>query len=294
MRIGIGLPNTVPGNDPQLIPRWAQRAEERGFQFVSTVGRVGYPSYDSLTTLAAVAGGTSRIELLTNAVLGPTYPDAVLAKIAMTLAQLSGDRLTLGLGVGARESDYAPSDRDFSRRGRMFDQQLQYLHRAFRGEELVDGEEPGEKRAVAPCPPGSQPPPILIGGHSEAAVRRTVEWGAGWTGAGGGPERARPVVESLRERWDAAGREGRPRLLGLVYFSVGDDVVEESDRYIRSYYRFAGEMANTVAEQAVRTRDEIRGVVERFAAAGMNELVFTPTVPRLDQVDGLAEHLDLG
>ena len=293
MRIGIGLPNTVPGPDPQLIPRWAQRAEERGFAFVSTVGRVGYPSYDSLTTLAVVAGSTSRIELLTNAVLGPTYPDAVLAKTAMTLSQLSGDRLTLGLGVGARESDYTPSERDFSRRGTLFDQQLDYLHRAFAGAELADGEEPGEKRAVAPAPPSSQPPPLLIGGHSRAAVRRVAEWGAGWTGAGGGPERAQPTVEAVREAWSAAGRSGQPRLLGLVYFSAGDDVVEQSDRYIRSYYRFTGAMANTIAEQAVRGREQVRGAVDRFAEVGVNELVFTPTVPRLDQVDGLAEHLEL-
>lgn len=294
MRIGIGLPNTVPGPDPQLIPQWAQRAEQRGFAFISTVGRVGYPSYDSLTTLAVVAGSTSRIELLTNAVLGPTYPDAALAKITMTLSQLSGGRLTLGLGVGARESDYTPSERDFTRRGRAFDRQLDYLHRAYAGEELAAGEEPGEHRMVAPAPAGCEPPPLLIGGHGKAAVRRVARWGAGWTGAGGGPERARPTVDAVRQAWKAAGRSGEPRLLGLIYFSIGDDVTEQSDRYIRSYYRFAGEQANVIAGQAVRTREEIRDVVERFAEVGMNEIVFTPTVARLDQVDGLADHLGLG
>lgn len=294
MRIGIGLPNTVPGPDPQLIPQWAQRAEQRGFAFISTVGRVGYPSYDSLTTLAVVAGSTSRIELLTNAVLGPTYPDAALAKITMTLSQLSGGRLTLGLGVGARESDYTPSERDFTRRGRAFDRQLDYLHRAYAGEELAAGEEPGEHRMVAPAPAGCEPPPLLIGGHGKAAVRRVARWGAGWTGAGGGPERARPTVDAVRQAWKAAGRSGEPRLLGLIYFSIGDDVTEQSDRYIRSYYRFAGEQANVIAGQAVRTREGIRDVVERFAEVGMNEIVFTPTVPRIDQVDGLADHLGLG
>ncbi|MCW2864418.1 MAG: class flavin-dependent oxidoreductase, partial [Actinoallomurus sp.] len=88
MRIGIGVPNTVPGTNGPLMMDWARRAEERGFAFVSTIGRVGYPSYDSLTALAAVAGATSRIGLMTNAVLGPTYADAVLAKIAITVAQL--------------------------------------------------------------------------------------------------------------------------------------------------------------------------------------------------------------
>ncbi|MGW0817258.1 LLM class flavin-dependent oxidoreductase [Streptomyces viridiviolaceus] len=79
MRIGIGLPDTVPGTDGRLMLDWARRAEERGFAFVSTIGRAGHPSYDSLTTPAAVAGATSRIGLVTNALLAPTYPDAVLS-----------------------------------------------------------------------------------------------------------------------------------------------------------------------------------------------------------------------
>lgn len=180
MRIGIGIPNTVPGVSGPLILDWARRAEERGFAFVSTIGRVGYPSYDSLTALAAVAGATSRLGLTTNAVLGPTYPDAVLAKITATVAQLSAGRLTLGLGVGARESDYLPAERDFADRGAAFDRQLEFLHRAWGGEPVAAGDFADERRAVAP--PG-EAVPVLIGGHGKRAVRRTARWGAGWTGA---------------------------------------------------------------------------------------------------------------
>jgi alkanesulfonate monooxygenase SsuD/methylene tetrahydromethanopterin reductase-like flavin-dependent oxidoreductase (luciferase family) len=284
MRIGIGLPNTVPGTNGPLILDWARRAEERGFAFVSTIGRVGYPSYDSLTTLAAVAGATSRIGLLTNAVLGPTYADAVLAKTAMTVAQLSGGRLTLGLGVGARESDYAASERDFAGRGAAFDRQLDVLHRAFRGEPV--GEWDGEPRPVAP--PGEDVP-LLIGGHSERAVRRTVRWGAGWTGAGGGPARAEPMVGRIRDAWREAGRAGEPRLTGLAYFGADERLAGESDRYLRSYYAFAGDHAATIADGAVRTPERIRGIVAEFADIGMNELVFTPTLARLDEVDRLAD-----
>ncbi|MEW2506225.1 LLM class flavin-dependent oxidoreductase [Amycolatopsis sp. NPDC047767] len=104
MRIGIGIPNTVPGTSGPVVLEWARRAERRGFGFVSTIGRVAYPSLDSLTALAGVAGATSTIGLVTNAVLGPTYPDAVLAKVAGTVASLAEGRLTLGLGVGARRS----------------------------------------------------------------------------------------------------------------------------------------------------------------------------------------------
>jgi alkanesulfonate monooxygenase SsuD/methylene tetrahydromethanopterin reductase-like flavin-dependent oxidoreductase (luciferase family) len=284
MRIGIGVPNTVPGTNGPLMLDWARRAERRGFAFVSTIGRVGYPSYDSLTALAALAGATSEIGLMTNVVLGPTYPDAVLAKTAMTVAQLSGGRLTLGLGVGARESDYAAAERSFEGRGAAFDRQLEYLHRACTGEPVGDYD--GETRPVGP--PGD-PVPLLIGGHSERAVRRTVRWGVGWTGAGGGPARAEPMVGRVRKAWTEAGREGEPRLTGLAYFSTDDRRAAESDAFLRAYYAFAGDHANTIAEGAVRTPERIRGIAGEFAGIGMNELVFTPTLARLDEVDRLAD-----
>ena len=286
MRIGIGLPNTVPGVDGSLMLDWARRAEERGFAFVSTIGRVGYPSYDSLTSLAAVAGATSRIGLLTNVVLGPTYADAVLAKIAMTVARLSGDRLTLGLGIGARRSDYAPSERHYAGRGGAFDHQLDFLRRAFAGEPVADGDFPGETRPVGP--PGAEIP-LLIGGHSEQAVRRTVAYAAGWTGAGGGPSRAEPMVRRVRDAWHAAGRTGDPRLLGLAYYCSDTTEADASDAYLRSYYAYSGGHAATIADGAVRTPARIRGIADEFAAIGMTDLTFAPTVAHLAEVDRLAD-----
>ncbi|MFD7920692.1 LLM class flavin-dependent oxidoreductase [Streptomyces sp. NPDC059740] len=286
MRIGIGLPNTTPGVDGPLLLQWARRAEERGFAFVSTIGRVPYPSYDSLTALAAVGAATSRIELLTNAVLAPTYPDAVLAKITGTVAQLSGGRLTLGLGVGARESDYRASERDFASRGDVFDRQLEYLHRAWRGEPVEAGDHEGEQRAVVP--PGREVP-VLVGGHGRRAVRRTARWGAGWTGAGGGPRRAEPMVGQVLDAWREAGRPGEPRLLGLAYFSTDPRHDEAADAYLRKYYAYAGDHGNTIAEGAVRTPRRIREIITEFESVGMNEVVFTPTLAHLTEVDRLAD-----
>ncbi|HET6505098.1 MAG TPA: LLM class flavin-dependent oxidoreductase [Amycolatopsis sp.] len=289
MRIGIGIPNTVPGSSGPLLLDWARRAEQRGFAFVSTIGRVAYQSFDSLTALAAIAGATSRIGLLTNAVLGPTYPDAVLAKITMSVAQLSGGRLTLGLGIGARESDYRAAEREFAGRGAAFDRQLEFLRRAWRGDEVATGDRPGELRTVAPNDAGVTDIPVLIGGHSDQAIRRTVELADGWTGAGGGPRRAEPMIARIRDAWQQAGRAGEPRLLGLAYFCADDKRSGDSDRYLREYYAFAGQHADTIAKGAVRTSREIRGIIDEFAAIGMNELTFSPTVADLDEVDRLAD-----
>jgi len=101
MDIGIGLPNTleIAGT---AIPEWARRAEARGFSTLSTIDRIVYPTYDSLTCLAVAAGATSRIGLFTDILLAPAYPPVWLAKATASLDAMSGGRLTLGLGVGGR------------------------------------------------------------------------------------------------------------------------------------------------------------------------------------------------
>ena len=92
MRIGIGLPNTVPGPDPQLIPQWAQRAEQRGFAFVSTVGRVGYPSYASLTALAVVVSSFAA----------PSDARSIVADRVMALTRSSSWTLAASVPIAFR------------------------------------------------------------------------------------------------------------------------------------------------------------------------------------------------
>ena len=90
MRIGIGLPNTVPGTPGRLLVEWAARAEGRGFSTLATIDRIAYPSYESLVTLAAAAAVTERIALMTNILLSPTRNPVLLAKESASVDQLSG------------------------------------------------------------------------------------------------------------------------------------------------------------------------------------------------------------
>jgi alkanesulfonate monooxygenase SsuD/methylene tetrahydromethanopterin reductase-like flavin-dependent oxidoreductase (luciferase family) len=102
VRIGIGLPNPVPGCPGTVLPEWAAAAERRGFSSLATIDRIAFPSHESLTSLAAAAAVTERIGLLTNILLLPTRNPVVLAKQAATVAGVSAGRLTLGIGVGGR------------------------------------------------------------------------------------------------------------------------------------------------------------------------------------------------
>ena len=280
MEIGIGLPSTLRIDGP-AVSGWARRAEERGFASLATIDRIVYPSYDSLTALAAAAGATTRIGLFPDILLAPLHRPVWLAKATASLAALSGGRLTLGVGVGGRPDDFAAMERPFDQRGRLMDQTLDLLRRSWAGEPVAGGELP-----VGPTVPGGRVP-IMVGGTVSAAVRRIVEYGDGWTAGGTTPEMAEPFVQKVRDAWRAGGREGEPRIAALVYFGLGDDEVSRAS--LRHYYAFLGEWAERIADSAVRTPQAARDTVRAFESVGVTELVFDPTVPDLAEVDRLAD-----
>ncbi|HXF73859.1 MAG TPA: LLM class flavin-dependent oxidoreductase [Actinomycetota bacterium] len=279
MDIGIGLPNPLLDVPGELLPRWARRAEERGFAAVATIDRIAYPSYESFVALAAAAAATERIELLTNVLLAPTRDAVLLAKQAASVDRISGGRLTLGLGVGLREDDYLAVGRGFRDRGRRFDRDLETIHAAWRGERVG-----GSGHPVTPAPVRGSVP-ILFGGMSDAALRRVVRWGAGWTAGGAPSERVAPFLDRVRAAWAEAGRAGRPRLVALVYFALGD--AAEAERNLRTYY--GDEAGAAILARMPRDAAAARETRDTYAALGIDLLVFDPTVADLSEVDALAE-----
>ena len=219
MDTGIGLPNSVRGVDRRGIVDWAQRAEAAGFSSLGTIDRLAYPSYESLTALAAAAAVTERIALLTDILIAPLRTNtALLAKQAATIDHLSGGRLTLGLAVGGREDDFTIGGTDFSGRGRAFDEQLATLTQLWR-EEAVGARVDGRER-----------PGLLIGGSNARSFARAAEHADGWTMGGGTPDMLVEGIARTREAFRAAGRTDEPRIVALCYFALGDDAAQSRPR----------------------------------------------------------------
>jgi alkanesulfonate monooxygenase SsuD/methylene tetrahydromethanopterin reductase-like flavin-dependent oxidoreductase (luciferase family) len=284
MKIGIGLPNPVPGIDGRLLVEWAGRAEEAGFSTLATIDRIAYPSYESMTVLAAAAGATERIGLMTNILLGPTRNPVVLAKEAAGVYHLSGGRFTLGLGVGGRPDDFEVTKTTFDDRGKRFDRMLDIMRRAWRGEAIE-----GCNSAVNPGPPLEEGVPLLIGGANERAIDRTARFGIGWTAGGAPAQQVIPFAEQVRHAWQKAGRPGRPHIVALSYFSLGPGTEEASKRYLKDYYAFLGDFAAQLADWVPRTPEAVRETVQSFEEGGVDELILDPTVGDLDQIDLLAK-----
>jgi alkanesulfonate monooxygenase SsuD/methylene tetrahydromethanopterin reductase-like flavin-dependent oxidoreductase (luciferase family) len=283
MKIGIGLPNTVPGTQGGEMRDWAMRAEAAGFSTLGTIDRLVYGNHESLIALSYAAAVTEHIGLLTSVLLAPLRTNtALLAKQATSVDVLSGGRLTIGLAVGDREDDYDVSGVDFASRGAIFDRQLDDLRRYWSGEKV------GFAGGIGPQPRDGRPE-VVIGGRSAATFRRAAQW-KGWMMGGGAPDTFPPEIEKLDAAWAAAGREGEPRRMSLAYFALGDDARGQAQRYIADYYAFLGEEAAQGFGQSVPADpDSIRQVVDAFAAAGCDELVWFPTSSDPRQVDLLAE-----
>jgi len=162
MRIGIGLPSHIAHVPGVLTTEWARRAERRGFAHLAAIDRPVYESLDSIVALSVAAGATTEVGLMTNVLLAPLYPAVLLAKQVTTLADASGGRLTLGLGIGSRPDDYTAVGVDYGRRGRILDQTVAVLR-----DTALD-------TALGRIP-------ILFGGRADATIRRAATIGDGWT-----------------------------------------------------------------------------------------------------------------
>src|SRR5512136_49322 len=175
MKIGIGLPATIPGASPALILDWARKADAGPFSSLGIVDRLVYTNYEPLITLAAAAAVTRRIGLMTTILLAPVRNAGILAKQGASLDALSGGRLTLGMAVGRREDDYRAAPASYHDRGRRFEEQLRLMKRIWSGQPLADDVGP-----VGPPPARQGGPEVLIGGYSPDAISRVARWADGY------------------------------------------------------------------------------------------------------------------
>ncbi len=207
-------------------------AEAAGFDQVSLSDHVFYPdeldsSYpysqtgapifppetpwpDVWVMTGALAAVTERITFSTHVYVLPARNPFVVAKAVGTAAHLSGGRVLLGVGAGWMREEFVQLEQPFERRGARMEEQIEVLRTLWRGGMV---EHHGEfydfdRVAMAPAPPG--PVPILIGGHSEVALRRAARIGDGWMGVYYGLDELLDMVERLQSYRREYGTDSRP------------------------------------------------------------------------------------
>jgi probable F420-dependent oxidoreductase len=188
VHLGVILPNYGTGSSPDAIRGVAELAEELGFdsvwatehiivgpEAIDPYGRV----YDPLVTLGWIAGWTERIGLGTSIVLVPLHNPIHLAKEVATLQELSGGRVTLGVGMGWHRDEFEFMGVEFEGRGRRADEAIGLMRALWNGEHDFEGQYWSYHHATSEPHP-SPPPQIWVGGSSDRAIRRARELGDAW------------------------------------------------------------------------------------------------------------------
>ena len=173
------------------------------------------PYLEPLTALTYLAGCTETIRLGTHVLILPYRNPVVTAKILASLDVLSGGRVDLGIGVGWMEEEFQALGHDyFARRGAVTDEQIRVLRSLWTEDTpSFDGEFYSFPPIGAYPHPVQRPhPPIWVGGHSRAAIRRAARLGDGWLPIGARPpadlrpEEIAAGLALLREEAERAGR----------------------------------------------------------------------------------------
>lgn len=147
---------------------------------------------DPFVTVAALAARTRRLRFTTHVLVLPLRHPLLVAKEVATASVVSDGRVELGVGAGWMREEYDAVGVDFEGRGRMLEEALALLPRLWTGLPVSHDGAYFRLDAVAINPKPRGTVRILVGGHSDAALRRAVTLGVGWVGVN-------PTIDELAE-----------------------------------------------------------------------------------------------
>jgi probable F420-dependent oxidoreductase len=255
-RFGVGLPavQQIPSRvrpwehavgGPEILAA-ARAAEAAGFDWVSCSDHPLVPAsraeamgttwFDAGSTLAFVAGVTSRIRLLSHVLVLPYRHPLLVAKQYGTLDRLSGGRVILGVGSGHLKPEFRTLGADFERRGRVSDDYLRAIAAAWEHEVATFESESVSFRDVTVSPRVAQTPrpPFWVGGNSRAALRRAARLGEGWVPWQLGPDEFAPLADQAGRLRAESGRTDPLELVAPLGAAAGADagtVAAEAERF---------------------------------------------------------------
>jgi probable F420-dependent oxidoreductase len=287
MRYGFYLPTRGPTATRDGILVLAREGERLGFNSAMIADHIVFPvesqstypytvdgkhpgagdALETFSILGVVAGATERLRLVTSVLVLPYRNPVLTAKMAASLDVLSGGRLTLGVGAGwLREEFAALNSPAFEARGAVTDEWIAILKQlwsqspaSFNGRFYRYSDIRCE-----PFPLQKPHPPIWVGGHSRAALRRTARHGDGWHPVGAiaasplPPQEMRAHLATLKQLTEAEGRDFSALTISYKapLYDTGNASPDGSRRV------FSG------------TPEQIAGDIRTFAAIGVHELIF--------------------
>ncbi len=296
IQFGVAIPQTFAGTtiDPARIRGFMARAETLGFHSAWVVeqilGRI--PSVEPVELLTYAAALTARIRLGTAVLLTGLRSPVHLAKSLSSLDHLSGGRLDVGVGLGGNPRVYPAFGISAERRAARFTESIRVMKQlwteprvTFRGDfwQL-------DSASMEPKPLQKPHPPIWFGAHHPDALRRAIELGDAFMGAGSlATSGFADEVKLLRGMLEDAGRDPAGFPVGKrVYIAVDRDRARAGQRLAEWFGAFYGRPE--MAEQ-VSVWGDTQACVDGLAAvvaAGARVLLLNPVFDDAEHLERFA------
>ncbi|MGB2756673.1 MAG: TIGR03619 family F420-dependent LLM class oxidoreductase [Acidimicrobiia bacterium] len=205
--------------DPTFLAPLAVAAEDAGFHSLSIPDSIMFPattdaSYpyvedggrewlenkpmiEPMILMAYLAGQTSRIRFTTFVVKLAVRPAVLVAKQAASIAVLSNNRLSLGVGLSPWPEDFEVLGQPWRARGARMSEQIQIIKGLMGGDYFEFHGEHLDLPPIKLCPVPTAPLPVLVGGHADAALVRAAQLGDGWMHGGGDPADLPGLIERV-------------------------------------------------------------------------------------------------
>ncbi len=215
--------------DPTFYVPLAKAAEAAGYDAMTIPDSIAYPLHSDATypytadgsrefldgkafveafvMAGALSAVTTALRFNFFVLKLPIRPPALVAKQAGSLAAVFGNRLGLGVGTSPWPEDYELMGLPFARRGKRMDECIEIIRGLTCGDYFEFHGEFYEIPKVKMTPAPTEPIPILIGGHSDAALRRAARWD-GWMHGGGAAEELDRLLPRLKQFRAEEGNEG--------------------------------------------------------------------------------------
>lgn len=290
-RVGLMLP---PHGDPADYVATAVRAEQQGFDFVACGEHVFFagPMPNAFVSLAAVAGATRDLRLVSAVTIVPQYSAPLLAKLVATLDRISHGRFELGAGVGGEYPlEFEATDVPLKGRGRRTDESLRTVLRLLEGLSLLpEGEgarSPLGQLRLDPLPYQKPAPPVWVGGRSEAAVTRAGQFADWWLpylvapgDLAAGLRRARGTERFVEDRLPVRGAV-------FLWLAVDHDVSRARASVIDTVSSIYRQDMRPIADKYLLGSDP-PGIVHKlqeYMDAGAEAFVISPACPPSEYAD---------
>jgi probable F420-dependent oxidoreductase len=265
----------------------ARQAEHLGYDYLLTGEHVMFhtPVGNTLVSLAAAAGATERIKLMSGIALVPLYPAALLAKQVAVLDAVSDGRFSLGIGVGGEfPKEFDAVGVPVKERGARTDEALEVIHRLLTEKDVHFDGRYTQLAGVSISPRGVQKPrvPFWVAGRKDVAMRRAARHAEGWLPYMYTPEMLAESMTKISRFTEEAERPAGTVQGGLFIFTcVHDDrdtaLAMANERLSRQYNQ---DFSKMVAKYTLSgSPQDCVNRLREYIDAGARTIMFSPGCP---------------